>query len=401
MIGMTDRACQTRLTRRAFMAAAAAVGAGASLGGPRPLAAQEPVDQPAPAPPVPVIDTTDLYHPHQDVGDNFDLIAAYALPEVDLRAVILDVTEEYRRPTSGDGIARDPGIIPVCQLNSIFGRSVPYATAPFQRMRSIHDPMLDAPAPQQAGVRLLLETLDRSDQPVNITVFGSARPVAVAYNREPDLMRTKTRMIHLCAGATEPGYVEWNAALDPHAFVRLLRSDLPIAYYPCATADGPFAYSEHSCFWLLPDLRFVRQMDPRLQSYLAYAFTRSARPDFLCAMDEPPTEQALASFVTRPHNVWETAIWAIIARRCVARDAEGHFRLLKENEIPQPGTELPNELLPCRLEALDDGQVRVQLTDEATTTSIYYRGDPRAHEAALREALPALYTSFQTGPTPS
>ena len=45
------------------------------------------------AEPVPVIDVTDLYHPHQDVGDNFDVLAAYALPEIDLRAVILDCTE--------------------------------------------------------------------------------------------------------------------------------------------------------------------------------------------------------------------------------------------------------------------------------------------------------------------
>jgi len=26
--------------------------------------------------PIPVIDVTDLYHPHQDVGDNFDLVTA-------------------------------------------------------------------------------------------------------------------------------------------------------------------------------------------------------------------------------------------------------------------------------------------------------------------------------------
>jgi len=31
---------------------------------------------------VPVVDCTDLYHPHQDVGDNLDLIAAYALPDL-------------------------------------------------------------------------------------------------------------------------------------------------------------------------------------------------------------------------------------------------------------------------------------------------------------------------------
>ncbi len=51
----------------------------------------------APARRVPVIDVTDLYHPHQDIGGNVDLIAAYALPEIDLQAVILDVTAKFRR----------------------------------------------------------------------------------------------------------------------------------------------------------------------------------------------------------------------------------------------------------------------------------------------------------------
>ena len=48
---------------------------------------------------VPIIDVTDLYHPNMDVGDNFDLIAPYGLPEIDLRAVILDVDEYLRQPS--------------------------------------------------------------------------------------------------------------------------------------------------------------------------------------------------------------------------------------------------------------------------------------------------------------
>lgn len=60
---------------------------------------------------IPVIDVTDLYHPCQDIGDNFDLITAYALPEIDLRAVILDCTDEWR-----SGSRLDPGFIPVTQL---------------------------------------------------------------------------------------------------------------------------------------------------------------------------------------------------------------------------------------------------------------------------------------------
>jgi hypothetical protein len=40
------------------------------------------------AEPVPLVDVTDLYHPYQDVGDNFDILAAYALPEVDPLAIV-------------------------------------------------------------------------------------------------------------------------------------------------------------------------------------------------------------------------------------------------------------------------------------------------------------------------
>ena len=118
--------------------------------------------------PTPLIDVTDLYHPPQDFGDSFDLIAAHALPEVDLKAVILDCTEPFRQPVAknpGRGLfedrngPREPGFIPVLQLNYIFGRNVPSATCPFVRMKSVGDKMLDAPPFQQQGIELILATL--------------------------------------------------------------------------------------------------------------------------------------------------------------------------------------------------------------------------------------------------
>ncbi len=70
----------------------------------------------------PVIFITDLYHPYQDPGDNVDIILPYALPEVDLKAVIFDVTDEYRQPIcpNNDKGPREPGFIPIAQLNYIF-----------------------------------------------------------------------------------------------------------------------------------------------------------------------------------------------------------------------------------------------------------------------------------------
>src|SRR5271157_3099090 len=108
---------------------------------------------------VPIIDITDLYHPFQDPGDNLDLIYAFGFPEIDLRAVILDVTDAFRRPLSNAPFMwhdpngpREPGIIPVSQLNYIFDRQIPYAVGPFTAMRSTEDKMLNLPAFQQTGI---------------------------------------------------------------------------------------------------------------------------------------------------------------------------------------------------------------------------------------------------------
>jgi hypothetical protein len=382
-------------SRREFLLRAASAGAALALTGPS-AGAQAPAEateEEAPLP-VPVIDTTDLYHPHQDVGDNVDIVAAYGLPEVDLRAVILDVTERYRNPATGDGVARDPGIIPVCQLNYVFERDVPYGMSPFEPMVSPEDSMLRAPAHQQSGVKLLLETLQASPRPVDITVFGSARTVAVALNREPALMRAKTHCIHLCAGSSDPAFTEWNVALDPDAVRRMLSSNLPVAIYPCGTAEGAFAYGPHNSFWLLPNLEFVRDMHPKLRSYLAFAFERSARADFLRAMDEPPTAEVLSGFLGKPHNVWETAVWAVIARRAIASRDGGPFRLMPRSEVRPTDRVLPNDLRPCTVQVRPDGNFTFRLTDEPTPYRIYWRGDPKENEAALRDALPDLYRSF-------
>jgi hypothetical protein len=365
---------------------------------------------------IPLIDVTDLYHPPQDVGDNFDILAAYALPELDLRAVILDCTEPFRQPVAknpGAGLAedrrgpREPGFIPVLQLNSIFGRNVPCATIPFTGMKSVDDKMLDAPPFQQQGIELILRTLREAAEPVHIASFGSARAIAVAYNREPELFRKKLARLHLCAGGSSPaapGYIEWNVALDPLAIVCLLRSKLPIALYPDAANNAKdkgynvfspaFSYDEHNTYWKLPDLRFISQMHAPLRRYLEYAFNRSSRVDFLRAMevDDPPLDEKLLS---KEHYVWETAVWICVSGRRLVKRADGTHRIVPASEVQPTDRVLPNELRPCEVTVRDDGIYEFRETQRPTNFSVYYRGDPRENEAALREALPALYTSFK------
>jgi len=357
---------------------------------------------------VPIIDVTDLYHPYQDVGDNFDLVAAYGLPEVDLKAVILDAHDSFRKPVSDHPLLtkswidrsgpRDPGFIPVLQLNYIFNRNVPAAVGPFTMMKSPQDKMLDIPAFQQQGVELILQVLRESKEPVSIVSFGSSRPIAVAYNRDPKLFHAKVKQIHLSAGASSPDFLEWNVGLDPNAVVCLLRSDLPIAIYPCAVGEkegGPFGYGPHNSFYKTPNVQFIQQMDPLLRRYMAYAFGRVTRSDFLRAMEEDFPDQLTASAYSQPHNVWETSTWTRVSNRRLVRRADGHYRMIPAGEVRSTDKVMLNDLRPCRVKVRDDGIFSFELTDQPSNFSIYDRGDPYENERAFAEALPELYVSFR------
>jgi hypothetical protein len=364
---------------------------------------------------IPIINITDLYHPYQDVGDNFDLIMGYALPELDLKAIILDVTDAFRKPVADHPTLwpdprgpREAGIIPVMQLNAIFNRNVPFAVGPFQALRSPDDQMREAPAFQQRGVELLLETLRQSPEPVQILSFGSARVLAVAYNREPELMRKKIKQIHLSAGTASHNYAlgkdqgankipggEWNVALDVHAFRRLLQSDMPIALYPCATQDGAFALGPNNTYWQLPNLSFIGQMHPQLRRYLDFAFGKSLRHDFLRALevDGPADTTALAAYA-KPHHVWETALWMSVAERQLVRRVDGRFHLLPRSGVLSGDQVLTNQLKPCRLQVREDGRFVSEFTRQPSNVLLYDRGDYALNERALREALPNLYVTL-------
>lgn len=364
-----------------------------------------------------IIVITDLYHPYQDPGDNFDLIMPYALPELDLKAIILDITDAFRKPVADHRTLwpdprgpREAGIIPVMQLNYIFNRNIPFACGPFLEMKNVTDKMLELPAFQEAGIDLLLNTLRESQLPVEIVSFGSARPIAVAYNREPDLLRKKVKRIHLSAGTASPEYKlgldkganaipggEWNVALDVNAFICVLRSDLPVAIYPCAGKDGGFVLDKNNTYWKMPDLQFIRKIDIELQRYLKYNFLKVLGYDFLRAMDvgEIADSVLIANQFPSPHHIWETAIWMAVSNRILVQRVNGDYLLIPAAEILQTDKVIPNGLKACKIDVRNDGRFKFNITNSPSNFSIYYRNDPQQNEKAFQQALPKLYISFR------
>lgn len=349
--------------------------------------------------PTPVIVVTDLYLPPEDPGDNFDLVYPFASERVELRAVILDVSIEKRESVRGGVIGypgpRDPGLIPVAQLNALFGTRVPVGISPFARMRELDDEMRDVPAFQQQGPELILEVLRASTEPVHIMSFGSARPIALAFNRDPELMLEKVAAVHFSAGSTTLDYLEWNIYLDPVAARRLVDSGLPLALYPCASAVDCYTPDRHNTVWWLDDLAWIADMHPALRRYLLYGLGGESRIDFLRALDEDASPEAAQRVFERRHAVWETAAWMVVSDSALVRRADGSHRIVGREQVRRDDTVIRNDLVPARVRTHDSGLYSFAVDDGAgDRVRVFERDDPAAYERALQEALPELYCGF-------
>ena len=360
----------------------------------------------------PIIVITDLY---QDPGDNMDLIMGFGLPDVNLKAILLDITDSFRKEIADHPtLWKDPrgpregGVIPIEQLKYIFNKNVPYAMGPLSMMKSESDRMEYLPHYEQEAINLLLNTLKKSNEPIEIVSFGSARILAVAYNRNPNLMKKKIKKIHLSAGTANnddelgndsganaiPGG-EWNVALDVFAFNRILKSDLPVAIYPCAGKDGAFVKDTNNTYWKLPNMNFIYNMHIQLQHYLNFAFTKSLQYDFLYAMDSDyPTKIDINKF-PQPFHIWESAIWLIATKKEIICNSNNEYQIIKKEELKKNHKLIINELRPCILKDItENGRFKFIYTSKASNKEIYYRTNLKENEKAFQQVIPQLYISI-------
>lgn len=353
---------------------------------------------------VPVILISDLYYPAQDIGDNVDLLTPYALEQIDLKAIVMDITRSHMKE---DGILRDPGYIPVRQLNYIFGKDIPCAAAPYDSLSSPEDNKEDAPAFQQKGIELLLRTIEEADRPVHIVSTGSLRPLAIALNRRPDLMLSdKVAAVHISAGSSSEHFLEWNIALDTLAAARVLRSGMKIILYPCATENGPFDKGVNNSFWALWNLDWILDMpDSRMRNYLVYNILRKAdRPDFLSYLEDPlPESDATALRAFRSdrfygsggaHYVWETAVWLHLAS-LVLVERDGRGLIIPEKEVLASDLVSPDQLWPVKLNVADNGLFSFERCEGGSPILLYFRAEPWKQEELLNQAFPLWYKSFK------
>ena len=270
---------------------------------------------------VPVIYCTDLFHPHDDPDDHFDLATLYAMPELDIKGVVLD---------QGRKQLERPGRIPVSQMNKITGRNVPAAIGLADPLKSPDDQALDQPAQFQGAVELIIQTLRASARPVCIAALGSVRDVVCAFNREPGLFRTNVAMVLAFIGEASDGkFQEYNVGLDPQAFVGLMRSGLPVYWVPCFDG-GLWQNRGHASFWRASQRALLEGATPEVIQYFIYALEKeSAEP--LAFLSRPVEPERQARLFAGTRNLWCAAVLGVMSGREVVFDGSKWTSVLPQS----------------------------------------------------------------------
>lgn len=263
---------------------------------------------------IPIVYSTDLYHPHEDPDDHFDLATLFALEEFDLRGIILD---------GGRRQMDSPGKIPLEQMLWLTGRQVPWAVGLADRLKHPHDDGRGQPEEFQAGVRLLVEVLEKSHRPVVLFTTGSLRDVAAAYLRRPELLRQKVSRLYINIGDAFGG-PEYNVQLDPVAFQVVVGGDLPVYRCPCFAGGLWKREKGVATFWRFRQAEVLEEAPQPVQNWFLYALRREKAPPFDYLIIRQP-EEHYRWLLGLDRNMWCTAPLLHAAGRVVMELQPGRF----------------------------------------------------------------------------
>jgi Inosine-uridine preferring nucleoside hydrolase len=261
---------------------AAACGAWAAPGRAQTPDAQEPY---------PVIYSTDLYYTFiMDNDDPFDAAVLLTTPQLDAKEVILD---NHTYPTDGQKV--------MAKLMEYSDRHVPVVPGLGQfSLRSPEDQGLNAA--DQGGVEMLLKILRESPRKVDLIAVGSMTDFAAAFNRDPELLREKVQAVYVVAGTMESRQQDWNVKLDPTAFVRIMRSGLPIVWVPVDTS-----------MWYFPAPQMLVPTRTRLAHFLLneslYFWLTTGDYMMKDAPGEPPKDRYL--YYELGLRLWSTPVFVL------------------------------------------------------------------------------------------
>ena len=322
----------------------------------------------------PTIHVTDLFRPHDDPDDHWDLATQFALAKsggIDLRGVIIDYPSTAVRKR-----VVQPDIAAVAQMNWLTGLCVPTGVGQVKWGES-----------PRSGLALLKRTLEEAKEPVVLHVVGSCADVAEAGTLWPDLFRAKVKGVYLNAGAAvRTERLEWNVLLDPKPYATMFKLPCPIYWMPCFDSVDKMG-GTHGTWWKFRMSRAFARMRPPVRNFFNGMFAKRDPGDWLTFLDAPVDEKALAKTGRNLRNMWCTAGFLHAAGLAVWKDGT----------IAKLGADPAKEVfrfVPVSVTCGDDGHTSWQPDAKSGTRFIFEITDEKGYPEAMTRALVELMSEI-------
>ncbi len=256
---------------------------------------------------IPVIHQTDLFRPHSDPDDHWDLACVYALAfggDIELRGVVIDYPPPHHRG--------DPDVLALAQMNYLTGLHVPCSIGSPLSTTSSKDHHAKSLRDEGPAVRMIVETLKKASSPVIIHVVGSCRDMARAGILFPELFREKCAGIYLNAGTGSrqtaiDAELEYNVRLDPVAFRAIWEMPCPIYWLPCfEVITNQIQVSAFGSWYDFLQADILLHLSAKVQQYFAYALGKIQDPNWLEYLHQERDQALLAKQTQLRRNMWCT-----------------------------------------------------------------------------------------------
>lgn len=333
--------------------------------------------------PAKLIHITDLYHPHNDPDDHYDLAQVFALHKlgaIELQQVIIDY------PKLDDRWA--PALAAVYQLNDLTGSNV-HVTLGADTRLYVGKPELwkNAPPNTVLASETILEILRKSEEKVYITIVGGCLDTAIALERDPETFREKCAGIVLNAGSGVPTpEKEWNVMLGLTEYSKIFEAPCPVFWNPCMHSMECWS-GEYGTHYRFLQKELWKKISPKLLNYFLYALTRSADPLFLKALNKTPDPEVLEQFGNLYRDMYCTGSIFDLAGKAVTVDGEIVEKSSSDRAV--------FEYRPVRVKPTADGDTTWEFDDTAADRFMFCVNDTARYDEAMGKALSTLLAEIQ------
>jgi len=332
-----------------------------------------------------MIHVTDLFRPHCDPDDHWDLASVYALAyagQIDLKGVLIDFAPH---PVND----RNPDVMGVAQMNYLTALHVPVSVGSPFPMRSRDDSQPYAGASDHVGIDMILNVLRDSSEPVVINVIGSCRDIAVAGKKAPELFARKCAGIYLNAGTGSPdkthaAKLEYNVSLAALSYAAIFDLPCPVYWMPCfeqmRSGKPVMEYGTHYKFL---QGRILPNLSPRMQNFFLYMLERKTDQNWLHYLRGPVEPEPLKKYGDLYRHMWCTGGFLHAAGQGVTTDGQ-------IVPLEQIGDRAVLSFDPISVRCSDQGVTEWQPDAKAKDRYVFHVRDIARYEEAMTRALGAL-----------